>query len=107
MNVLKLTVSSVLALSGSVLVCASAQAAPACASVSPIERRIVERADGDTDALRAFVWRTSRVYGVDMVDVREKLDQWRAAVECRKQVASADEHDQHDANDASTVVAQR
>ena len=101
MNVLKLTVSSVLALAGSVLACASAQAAPACGSVSPIERRIVERADGDADALRVFVWRTSRIYGVDMVDVREKLEQWRAAVECRKQMASAD------AADAPTVVAQR
>ena len=101
MNVLKLTVSSVLALAGSVLACASAQAAPACGSVSPIERRIVERADGDADALRAFVWRTSRVYGVDMVDVREKLEQWRAAVECRKQMAAAD------TADAPAVVAQR
>ena len=101
MNVLKLTVSSVLALAGSVLACVPAQAAPACGSVSPIERRIVERADGDADALRAFVWRTSRVYGVDMVDVREKLEQWRAAVECRKQMATAG------AADAPTVVAQR
>ena len=98
MNVLKLTASSVLALAGTLLACAPAQA---CDSVSPIARRIVERADGDgdADALRAFVWRTSRVYGVDMVDVDEKLDQWRAAVECRRQMAAADE--------APTVVAQR
>ena len=98
MNVLKLAVSSVLALAGAVLACAPAQA---CDAVSPIARRIVERADGDADALRAFVWRTSRVYGVDMVDVDEKLDQWRAAVACRRQMAAAG------ADEAPTVVAQR
>jgi len=101
MNVLKLTVPSVLALAGAVLACTCAQAAPACDSVSPIARRIVERADGDVGALRVFVWRIAPIYGVDMVDVSEKLEQWRAAVECRKQMAAAD------GAGAPTVVAQR
>jgi hypothetical protein len=59
--------------------------------VSPVERRIVERANGEVDSLRSFVGLTAIVYGVNMVDVRENLDKWRAAVECRAQVAAADE----------------
>ena len=107
MNVLKSTLSSAFVLAGAVLVCGSAQAAPACDSVSPIQLRIVERADGigdgggDVDALRDFVWRTSVTTRVNMIDVREKLDKWRAAVECRKQMARAG------GADAMTDVAQR
>jgi hypothetical protein len=106
MNLLKSTLSSAFVLAGAVLACTSAQAAPACASVSQIERRIVERADGggDVAALRDFVWRTSVVYRVNMIDVREKLDQWRAAVECRKEVAQAGAPGDAD---ATKVVAQR
>ena len=90
MNVLKTALSSAFVLAGAVLASGSAQAAPACDSVSQIERRIVERADGDADALRDFVWRTSVIYGIDMIDVRENLEKWRAAVECRRQLAAAD-----------------
>ena len=89
MNVLKTAISSVLVLAGALLAGGSAQAAPGCDSVSQIERRIVEHADGEVDVLRAFVWRTSRVHGVNMIDVEDKLDKWRAAIECRRQVASA------------------
>lgn len=100
MNVLKTTLSSAVVLAGAVLACAPAQA---CDSVSQIQRRIVERADSSDDvgALRDFVWRTSVVHHVNMIDVREKLDKWRAAVECRRQMAKAG------GADATTVVAQR
>ena len=103
MNVLKSILSSAFVLAGAVLACGAAQAEPACASVSQIERRIVERADAsdDVDALRDFVWRTSITTRVNMVDVREKLDKWRVAVACRKQVAKAG------GADAKTDVAQR
>lgn len=98
MIVLKSPLCSAFVLAGAALAGGSAQAAPACDPVSSIERRIVERADGDADALRVFVWRTSMIYGIDMIDVRDKLEKWRAAVECRKQLAAAD---------APTVVARR
>ena len=107
MNILKSTLSSVLVLAGAVLVCESAQAAPACASVSQIERRIVERADAagdDVAPLRDFVWRTSVTTHVNMVDVRQHLDKWRAAVECQRQVAEAERARD---TDAPVAVAQR
>ena len=88
-NVLNTALSSALVLTGAMLACGSAQAAPGCDSVSPVQRRIVEHADGDVDVLRAFVWRTNIVFGVDMVDVQHKLDKWRAAVECHRQLADA------------------
>jgi hypothetical protein len=108
MNVLKSTLSSALVLAGTVLVCASAQAAPACASVSQIERRIVERADaaGDDDVapLRNFVGRTSITTHVNMVDVRLHLDNWRTAVACQRQVAAAE---QARVSGTTVAVAQR
>ena len=110
MTVFKTTVSSVLFAAGATLACVSAQAAPACGSVSPIERRIVDRADnGEVDALRVFVQRTSIIYGVDMIDVRDHLDQWRASVECQKQVAAAQKQAAPvaHADEAQAVVAQR
>ena len=93
MNLFKQSLPVVLVFGGSVLACVSAQAAPQdCASVSPVERRIVERASGDDVAsLRSFVGLTAIVYGINMIDVRENLDKWRAAVECRKQVAAAEQ----------------
>jgi hypothetical protein len=110
MTALKSTISSVLFAAGATLACVSAQAAPACGSVSPIERRIVDRADnGEVDALRAFVRRTSIIYGVDMIDVRDSLDQWRAAIECQKQVAAAEKPAAPvaQADATPTVVARR
>jgi len=89
MNVVKSLLSSSFVLAGTVLACAPAWAAPACGGVSPVERRIVERANGDVESLRSFVGLTAIVYGVNMIDVRDHLDEWRNAVECRAQVAAA------------------
>jgi hypothetical protein len=61
--------------------------ANACPSVTHVQRKIVERADQGMDSLRAYVWLTSRVYGIEMVDVKESLDNWRAAIVCQEQVA--------------------
>ena len=99
MNVLKTAHSSAIVLAGVLLACGGAHAAPACDSVSRVERAIVDRAD-DIDALRAYVWRTTIIYGIDMIDVRENLEKWQAAVECRKQMAAG-------GADAETAVAQR
>jgi demethoxyubiquinone hydroxylase (CLK1/Coq7/Cat5 family) len=104
MNVLKTAFSSAFALAAALLAGGSAQAAPGCDSVSQVERRIVEHADGDVDVLRAFVWRTAIVYGVNMIDVQRKLDKWRAAVECHRQVAAAAKAG---AADAPTTLARR
>jgi len=84
MNALKTAMSPVIALAGALLACGSAQAAPGCDSVSSFERRVVEHADGDVGALRAFVVRNTTTHGGDMWEVQEKLDKWRSAVECRK-----------------------
>ena len=90
MNVVKHTVSASLILTGALLACVSAQAAPACASVSSVQRRIVQAANGDDmDALRSLVWKTAIVYRINMVDVRNNLDQWRNAVDCNTQAAAA------------------
>lgn len=86
---------------------------PSCGAVSPVERRIVERANGEIESLRSFVGLTAIVYGINMNDVRQDLDKWRAAVECRRQVAAAraqprqDGADTDAADDSTRVVAQR
>ena len=90
MNVFKSTLPVLVVLAGSVLASLPAQAAPqACASVTQVERRIVERAKGDVDSLRQYVGMTAIVYGVNMFDVRDHLDAWRAAVACHEQLAAA------------------
>jgi hypothetical protein len=89
MNVVKSSLSFSLVVAGAVLASVSAQAAPVCGSVSPVERRIVDHANGDVDSLRAFVWQTAIVHRVDMIDVRQNLDKWRSAIDCRNQAAAA------------------
>jgi len=106
MNIVKYTVSASIAVAAALLACASAQAAPACPSVSSVQSRIVEHANGDIEALRAFVWKTAIIYRINMVDVRDNLDAWRAAVDCRSQ-AAADEHAVPVADAAGAHVAAR
>jgi len=91
MNVVKSLLSSSIVLAGALLASMSAQAAPACGSVTPVERRIVEHANGDLESLRSYVWMTDIVHHVNMVDVRQHLDQWRATVDCRNQAAAAEQ----------------
>jgi hypothetical protein len=114
MNVVKSTLSSSIVLAGALLACVSAQAAPACGAVSSVERRIVDRANGEVESLRSFVGLTAIVYGINMIDVRDNLDKWRAAVECRAQVAAAERAarlaeaaDAPAAAEATVVVSQR
>ena len=88
------TLPVALCIAAPALLCLSglAHAAPAtCAAVSPVAQRIVQRAEGDVESLRTFVRTMAIVHGVNMVDVRENLDAWRAAVECRKQMAAAEQ----------------
>jgi len=98
MNVVKSLLSSALVL----LTVGSAQAAPTCVTVTPVERRIVERANGEVESLRSFVNLTSIVYGINMIDVRDHLDEWRAAVDCHNQVAAAERAARLAAEDQAT-----
>ena len=112
MNVVKSLLSSSIVLAGALLASMSAQAAPACGSVTPVERRIVEHANGDLESLRSYVWMTDIVHHVNMVDVRQHLDQWRATVDCRNQAAAAEQAarlaaDEHAAEAAGVRVAAR
>ena len=108
MNFFKPSLPVTLVLSGAALACVSAQAAPSCGSVTPLERRIVERANDDVGALRTFVRLTAIVHGVNMVDVRDNIDQWRAAVDCSKVAAAAARPaDEAGGGDATPVVARR
>jgi len=61
--------------------------ANSCPSVTRVQRKIVEHADQGMESLRSYVWLTSRVYGIDMLEVKESLDNWRAAVACQEQAA--------------------
>jgi hypothetical protein len=40
------------------------------------------------DRLRSFVWKMSIIYRINMVDVRDNLDKWRMAVDCRAAAAA-------------------
>lgn len=64
-------------------------AATSCKALSSLQQRIVDKADQGIDALRRFVWRTRPIYDIDMLDIAESLDGWRAAASCAKQVADA------------------
>lgn len=90
MNVVKCPLSFSIVVAGAVLASVSAQAAPVCGSVSSVERRIVDHANGDIDSLRGFVWQTAIIHRVNMIDVRKNLDKWRAAIDCRNQAAAAE-----------------
>jgi hypothetical protein len=86
------TVLALLAATAS-LVCGTALAgdgAQTCPQVSGIQRRIVEHADEGMDSLRGYVWGTQITYGIGMNEVRTHLDDWRGAVECRKELARAE-----------------
>ena len=60
-----------------------------CPSVTHVQRRFVERADESMESLRSYVWRTNIVQRVNMNDVKESIDGWRAAIVCQEQVARA------------------
>ena len=86
------TLSIALCLAAATLACTAASAqddASKCPSVTAIQRRIVERADQGMDSLRSYVRSTAYTFGIEMTDVKESLDNWRAAVVCQERVARA------------------
>jgi len=64
-------------------------AATSCGSLTKLERRIVDKANRGMPELRRFVSMTHFIYGVDMIDVTESLDKWRANATCATNVAEA------------------
>ena len=62
-------------------------AAPSCTALSNVQQRIVEKADQGIVPLRHFVHMTKFIYDIDMFDVAESLDGWRAGASCAKRVA--------------------
>ena len=90
MNNVQKTFSVALCAAAAALGCDAAFArddATSCPSVTHVQRKIVERADQGMDSLRSYVWRTNVVYGIEMNDVKESIDDWRAAIACQEQVA--------------------
>ena len=65
----------------------------ACASPTKLERRIVEKAEQGMPALRRFVSMTRFIYGVDMIDVADSLDTWRANMSCATTVAAVQQQE--------------
>jgi hypothetical protein len=91
-NQFRSIIPSVVCAAGSLLAstaCLAQDAPRTCNGVTGFERRIVEHADQDIENLRGFVWSRRAVSGINMQDVKESLDTWRAAVVCQKQVAAA------------------
>ena len=91
MSIIKSGIPIALCVATAAFSCAASWAqdtASSCKSVTSVQRRIVEKADQGIGSLRAFVGMTKFIYGVDMVDVQDSLDTWRAAVQCQ-QVAQA------------------
>ena len=91
MNFTKILVPVAACIAGT-LPCTASQAQDAqsaCASVTSLQKRIVERADQGIESLRSFVWTARVVHGIGMEDVQTGLDSWRAAVTCQQQVAAA------------------
>jgi hypothetical protein len=64
-----------------------------CAPATNLQRRIVEKAEQGMPALRRFVSMTRFIYGVDMIDVTNSLDKWRAGSGCASIVAEASQQE--------------
>ena len=74
------------ALSLSLLTPSAAADAP-CMSLSYVQARVVEKADQGMGALRDYVFITRGIHQIDMAEVAESLDAWRAGARCAKVAA--------------------
>jgi hypothetical protein len=64
-----------------------------CTPATNLQRRIVDKAEQGMPALRRFVSMTRLIYGVDMIDIGNSLDKWRASTACTSIVAEAQPQD--------------
>jgi hypothetical protein len=56
-----------------------------CKPISHVQRRVVEKADQGMQPLRQYVTITRSIHQLDMMEVAESLDAWRASARCLKQ----------------------
>ncbi|MEO8525206.1 MAG: hypothetical protein ABI460_10845 [Caldimonas sp.] len=52
-----------------------------------MQARVVEKADQGVDALRDYIFITRGIHQLDMAEVAESLDSWRASARCAKLAA--------------------
>ena len=76
---------------------AASSMASACPAPTPLQARLVAKADEGIDNLRDFVFSRRAILQVNMMDVAASLDSWRAGVDCVRQA--------QEKNDAAQVVA--
>jgi hypothetical protein len=57
----------------------------ACKPLSNLNKRLVERADQGVDALRTYVYITRGIYQLNMDEVADSLEGWRANAGCVRQ----------------------
>ncbi len=92
MNHLKAIIPFAVCIAGSALACTACQAQEAqrsCGFVTGVQKRVVEHADRSVESLRGYVTMEHNISGIDMDDVKESLDTWRATVRCQREVAAA------------------
>ena len=70
---------------------AASPLASACRAPSPVQARLVAKADEGVDVLRDFVFSRRNILRVDMLEVGASLDNWRAGIECVRQAEAARE----------------
>lgn len=68
-----------------------------CNAPTALQSRLVAKADQGVDVLRNFVFSRRNILQLDMIEVGESLDNWRAGIECVRQAEAA--------RDAAKVVA--
>jgi hypothetical protein len=78
---------------------ADAVSSLACQAPTAKQARLVAKADEGVDVLRNFVFSRRHVMQVDLMEVGESLDKWRAGIECARLAEAA--------HDAKRVVATR
>ena len=65
-----------------------AEASGPCAALTPVQVKVVEKADEGVDALRRHLYITQGIHQLDMMEVAGSLDAWRAAARCAQRVAA-------------------
>jgi hypothetical protein len=66
-------------------------AATSCRALSSVHQRIVDKAAEGIDPLRRFAHMTRFIYGIDMFDIAQSLDDWRATAACADSPSNSQE----------------
>jgi hypothetical protein len=76
---------------------AASSMASACHAPTPLQARLVAKADEGVDNLCDFVFSRRAILQIHLMDVASSLDSWRAGTDCVRQAQAA--------SDAAQVVA--